>query len=89
MSGFYWYVFGSELVKTVSIATAFTQFLRLEDAFLGIILYKLDVVVMNLNEFGYEDLNDATICHTVTGPTDQIDRLIDWHTGRSKKQNLF
>ena len=89
MSGFYGYVLGSELVKKLAIATAFTQFLRLEDAFLGIILYKLDVVVMNFNEFGYENLNDATIRHAVTGPTDQIDRLIDWHTGRSKKQNLF
>ena len=84
MGGYYGYIIGSELMRKLAITTAFTKYLRIEDAFVGIMLAKLGAITMNFNEFRHYRVDNITIRQVVTGPTDQVDKLVDWRTGNFK-----
>ncbi|CAH8544625.1 unnamed protein product [Heterobilharzia americana] len=78
------YILGSSIVGHLAVASAFTQSIRIEDAYLGILLNKLNIPPQHLKVTplmaGESDILSGALCvpHYVS------ERVMNWKTGRLK-----
>ncbi|KAK4474759.1 hypothetical protein MN116_001882, partial [Schistosoma mekongi] len=74
------FMLGSNIVKRLAIASAFTQHIRVDDAYLGILFSKLNILPQNLDVISLGN----GVCNVQSGainiPLSESKRIIDWKT---------
>ncbi|CAH8642145.1 unnamed protein product [Heterobilharzia americana] len=78
------YILGSNIVRHLAIVSAFTQSIHIDDAYLGILMNKLNIPPQHLNIFplvaGKCDILSGAICVR----SDISKRIMNWKTGMLK-----
>ncbi|CAH8676935.1 unnamed protein product [Schistosoma rodhaini] len=75
------YLLGSNIVSDASVAIAFTQSLRIDDSFLGIVLSRLNRTLTNMKELSMDASTPKTKSFLVIIDIDTADDIINWKTG--------
>ncbi|CAI2735640.1 unnamed protein product [Schistosoma spindalis] len=75
------YLLGSDIVSNASVAMAFTQSIRIDDSFLGIVLSRLNRTLTNMNEFSLDESIPKNKSCLVIIDIDIADDVINWKTG--------
>ncbi|CAH8872197.1 unnamed protein product [Trichobilharzia szidati] len=78
------YLLGSSIVKRVAVASAFTKHMRIDDAFLGIVLNKLNIQLKSLSIVPFYFQEDDILTDVISLPASVSTDLMDWETGSFK-----
>ncbi|CAH8676939.1 unnamed protein product [Schistosoma rodhaini] len=76
------YILGSNIVKRLAIASAFTQHIRIDDAYLGILFNKLNIIPQNLDIISLASGGPDIESGAINVPHYISKRIIDWKTGK-------
>ncbi|VDP94438.1 unnamed protein product [Trichobilharzia regenti] len=79
------YILSSTIVNDASLAMAFTQNIRIDDSYLGIVLSRLNKTLTDMKEFRIDAEEKQIESGAVVIHTDVAEDIIDWGTGQIKK----
>ncbi|CAH8565331.1 unnamed protein product [Schistosoma turkestanicum] len=81
------YILGSNIVKRLAVASAFTQHIRIDDAYLGILFNKLNIIPRNLDVISLKSGELNIKSGAINLPRSVSKRIIDWKVGRLKSNH--
>ncbi|CAL8082829.1 unnamed protein product [Calicophoron daubneyi] len=79
------YLVGADYVYDAAVAMAFTQFFRIDDAFLGMVWAKLNYPVLNVPGFRLWIPSSEEVSQTIIAFSNSMDQYINWETGEMKQ----
>ncbi|CAH8463627.1 unnamed protein product [Schistosoma turkestanicum] len=75
------YLLSSDVVSDASLAMAFTQNIRIDDSFLGIVLGRLNKTLIDMKEFDIEASDEEMESSVIIIDMDSAEEIVDWVKG--------
>ncbi|KAH8868680.1 Beta-1,3-galactosyltransferase brn [Schistosoma japonicum] len=79
------YLMSSDVINEASLAMAFTQNIRIDDSYLGIVLSRLNKTLINMKEFRYHVRKKHIRMGAIMVKMNLAMNIIDWRTGDIKR----